>query len=81
MSKLMRGRVRPRRLDHSLDQVSGVERLGLEVEPADLELVREQDLVHDAGEAVGLVDDQRDEAFTSRVVEGEVVATQRLRRP
>src|SRR4029453_337487 len=48
--------------------------------PAPLELIREQDLVHDVGEPVGLVDDQRDEAVAPGRVEREVVPPQRLRR-
>ena len=36
-----------------------VERLRLQVDPPDLELVGEQDLVDDAGQPVGLVDDEQ----------------------
>src|SRR5215216_1411206 len=36
----VRRRVRSRRLDYSLEQIDGVEWLGLEIEPAELELVR-----------------------------------------
>ena len=48
-------------LRHALEELGRLERLGHEVEPPDVELVGEQDLVHDPAEALGLVDDQRDE--------------------
>ena len=70
----------PRRLDDALDEVAGVEGLGFEVEPARVELVREQDLVHDPAQPLGLVGDQRDEALAPGLVEREVVPEQRLRR-
>ena len=70
--------MRLRRLDHSLDHVRAVERLRVQVDPPDLELVGEQDLVDDRGQPVGLVDDERDEPRTAGVVEREVVAAQRL---
>ena len=72
--------MRARRLRDPLEQLAAVERLGLDVEPADVELVREQDLVDDPAEAVRLLDDQRDEPLAPRLVEREVVAAQGLRR-
>ena len=67
-------------LDNALDEVAGVERLVHEVEAAGVELVREEDLVDDAVQPLGLVDDQGDEAVASGLVEGEVVAAERLGR-
>ena len=72
--------MRARRLHDALEQLAAVERLGHDVEAPDVELVREQDLVDDAAEPVGLLDDERDEALASRFVEREVVTAQRLRR-
>ena len=57
----------------------GVEGLLDEVEAAGVELVGEEDLVDDAVQALGLVDDQRDEAVAPRLVEREVVAAECLR--
>src|SRR5262249_22451447 len=71
--------VRAGRLDDALDQLGGVEGLRLEVEPAGVELARQQNLVDDPAKALGLVGDQRDEAVTAALVEGEVVSEQRLR--
>ena len=57
-----------------VDEVAGVEGLLHEVEPPGVELVGQEDLVDDAVEALGLVDDQGDEAVAARLVEREVVA-------
>ena len=67
-----------RGLDDPVDEVAGVEGLVDEVETAGVELVGEEDLVDDAVQPLGLVDDQRDEAIAARLVEREVVAAERL---
>ncbi len=66
------------RLDDPLDEVARVEELAAQLEVADVELVREQDVVDDPPEPLRLLDDQRDEPLAARLVEREVVAAQRL---
>ena len=66
--------MRPRRLDHAIDELAGVEDLGPQLERADVELIGQQDVVDDATQALGLVDDERDEALASRLIERRVGA-------
>ena len=68
------------RLDDPFEELARLERFRLEIQPPHLELVREQDLVDDPAEPLGLLDDQRDEPLTPRLVEREVVTAERLRR-
>ena len=80
-SEISAGAKRPRRLDDALDDLDRLEGLRAEIESPGVELVRKQDLVDDATEALRLVGDQRDEAIATAFVEGEIVAQKRLRRP
>ena len=73
-----RRRVGASRLDDALDEFGRVERLGRQIEPTGVELAGEQDLVDDPAEALRLVRDQRHEPVAAALVEGEVVAEQRL---
>jgi hypothetical protein len=70
--------VRARSLDDALDEVARVEELAPKLEGTDVELVREQDVVDDPPEPLGLVHDQRDEPLPARLVQGEIVPPQRL---
>ena len=65
--------------DDALDEVARLEELVLELKVADVELIRKQDVVDDPAEPLGLVHDERDEALAARLVQSEIVATQRLR--
>src|SRR5438034_11707329 len=57
-----------------------VKRLGAEVDSARVELVREQNLIHDPPQPFGLLRDERDKPVAACLVQREIVAEQRLRR-
>src|SRR5918999_830883 len=71
-------RVHPHRVDDTLHEVGGVERLAGDVEAVPVQLGRPPGLADEPAEALRLVHDEREEAVASRLVEDEVVPAQGL---
>jgi hypothetical protein len=72
---------RTHRLDRLTDDVARVDLLARHVQPAGVEVAREEDVVDDAREPVGLIGDDREQVPAGLLGErGGVTAAQRHRR-